>query len=282
MSTRTRVVMGLARRLPQVAPAFWAARLRNPVFVIGFSNSGKSTLMRAIGSLPGVSLYPDEGNSELWFPGLFPWRESRLDVQPIWCDPSRFVAFALERQSAGFLHARAQLGAYQWLSGSRWLLNDSGMLASLAPDLLARFPDARFVHFLRDGYVSAYITARLEWAAILRSPGRYKAQNCPLDFGTVLERMARYWAWTIARVDTVASRLPGRVLELRYEDWCRQPGTAVKQVSEFLRLRLAAHAYPRLDPIEDLEPFVRGETSAREAEILDAAMGAMRAQKGYG
>ena len=66
------------------------------------------------------------------------------------------------------------------------------MLAALAPDIAKDFPDARFVHFIRDGRLAAYITARLEWSRIIRSPGKYIEFYCPLSFSEVLKKMAEY------------------------------------------------------------------------------------------
>lgn len=279
-ASRTRITQGLARRLARGLPSFSAGKLADPVFVVGFNNCGKSRLVKRLAQESGLLVYPDEGNGELWFPGYYPWISSDVPVGPIWSNPDAFLQSVLASRRDGFLQARAQLGAYQWLNGGRRLVHDSGMLAALAPELLERFPDARFVHVVRDGRLSSYLTARLEWSRMLRAPGKYLAQGCPLDFRSVLERMAGYWAWTIGRMDVVGRRLPGKVLELRYEDWWHQPEGAVSQVCEFLEVPLQGAVQPAAR-LEDLSPLLRAEMTREELEMVEGVIGPALAAKGY-
>ena len=273
--------MGLARRIVRAFPAFWANQLKDPIFVVGFNNSGKSTVVRTLRRNTGILVYPDEGNAELWFRGHFPWILSDKRIGPIWSGPDAFIRQVLEARSDDFLEARAQLGAYQWLNGRKRLLNDSGMLAALAPEIMNRFPDAKFVHFLRDGIVSSYLTARIEWTAIMRSPEKYMRHGLPLDFPSVLTHMARYWAWTVERMDQIARARPGQVLELRYEEWCREPARVIRQILSFLGLEDPGAELQDLTPIRDLTPLILSEISREEWDLLAGALGPTLAAKGY-
>lgn len=136
---RERIIEGLARRAARWMPTYWAPHLRNPVFVVGFNNSGKSTVVKRLARSPELCVFPGEGNGELWFPGFFPWLRSEVQIKPIWSDPDRFVDAVLAARHGRFLSARAQLGAYEALNAGRMLVNDSGMLAALAPELLEDF-----------------------------------------------------------------------------------------------------------------------------------------------
>lgn len=281
-SVRERISLGTARRISRLCRGFWARRLKNPVFLLGFNNSGKSTIAAVLGSHTELSIYPGEGNGELWFKGFFPWIRSDQSVGPIWSEPDRFVSEVLKARRDAFLAARAHLGAYSWITGAKRLLNDSGMIAALAPDLLVQFPDAKFLHFLRHGCVSSYITARIEWSAMMRSPAKYLTHGIPLDFKSVLASMGRYWAWTVQRVDRVAQAFPGQLLEIRYEEWCRDPAHVILRVSEFLGLEAGVATRLSLAPLEDLTPFVVDDISDPEWEVLDHALGPTLAVKGYG
>lgn len=280
MTPHRRFAEGAARRLARVAPEFSSKQLRAPVFVVGFNNSGKSTITHLLSSLPDVALYPGEGNAELWFPGMFPWRQSALDIGPIWSDPDRFVAEAMRRHAGSFLRARAALGALRFTTRSTFVLNDSGMLAALAPEVARHLPAARFVHFIRDGREAAYVTARLEWSAMLRAPGRYQQQRIPLDFASVLERMASYWAWTIDRMDSVAAAHPERVMEVRFEDCLRDTDAQVRRIAQFIGIDAARLSW-RPAPREDLGPMIRAEQTEAERELLERILRPALAAKGY-
>ena len=277
---RTRITQGLARRFARWLPNVFAARLTAPVFVVGFNNCGKSTAVRQLGRRGDLLVYPDEGNGELWFPGFFPWIDSNLPIGPIWSDQDTFLAAAARARQDNFLHARAQMGAYQLLNQRPMIVNDSGMLAAIAPDILTRFPDARFVHFVRDGRASSYITARLEWSRIIRSPQKYLECGCPIEFSGVLARTASYWAWTMRRMRRVQAKVPDRVLELRYEDWWQKPESAVQQIEFFLelpRLPSANEDHPR----QDLTPLIMTEMTAEELNIVETAAGDALDDMGY-
>lgn len=271
--------LGLARRIWRLAPARFGGLLNQPVFVVGFNNSGKSTAVDLIRRFDDVRVYPGEGNSELWFGRHYPWIGSSVSVPPIWFSPETFIQSSKAACGSSFHHARSRLGAYQWLVGGAALVNDSGMLAALAPDILDDFPDAKMIHFVRDGRLASYITARLEWARMIRSPARYVESGCSLCFNDVLRKMAEYWVWTMARMDEVAVSVPGSVLELRYEDWWPDPAPMVKKVGEFIDLPVPERGV--YSSKMDLTQHLLGEIRPDELAILDDVAGSMLAAKGY-
>lgn len=279
--TAERLGMGLARRMARWAPSLTTGRLNDPVFVVGFNNCGKSTAVRVLAEHPELLVYPGEGNGELWFPGYFPWLRSDVPIGPIWTDPQGFVDHVVSRRTDGFRRARAQLGAYQWLMRRPRILNDSGMLAALLPEVIDRFPEARVVHVVRHGALSSYLTARIEWTAIMRAPRKYLEFGCPIEFPSVLERMARYWAWTVERVDAVAASLRGRFLEVRYEDWCRDPEAYIERLAGFVGLEGWSPGAADLPRFEDLSEVILDEISDDERRILAEALGPTLAAKGY-
>ncbi|MGM0767444.1 MAG: sulfotransferase [Pseudomonadota bacterium] len=279
-NSQNQFALTLARRASRFYPRFFAQKLCEPVFIVGFNNSGKSSAVRALGHLTDLNVYPGEGNAELWFRGHFPWISSSAPVAPIWVAPDEFIRSVKDTNGQTFERARSQLGAYQWLTGGRNLLNDSGMLAALAPDIAQTFPDGKFIHFIRDGRLASYITARLEWSKIIRSPGKYIEFNCPIRFRDVLRKMAQYWVWTIQRMDLLAETLPGSVLELRYEDWWQNPEPMVNAVGDFLQLSPAPPS-ELPEAKGDLTRHLLSEMSEDERLILDEVLLPTLLQKGY-
>lgn len=280
MLPRKRFALGAARQCSNIFPRYFKKRLNKPAFVVGFNNSGKSSAVTLIKHVKELEVYPEEGNGELWFRGHFPWINSSASVQPIWAAPNEFIRSVKELNGHAFTSARAQLGAYQWLVGGKTLVNDSGMLAALAPDISLTFPDARFIHFIRDGRLASYITARLEWSRIIRSPAKYIEFNCPIQFRDVLRKMAQYWVWTMQRMDLLAETMPGSVLELRYEDWWQHPAPMLREAAEFLGL--SPPDYSVLPgPKEDLTRHLLQEISEDEHQILDEVLRPTLLKKGY-
>jgi hypothetical protein len=274
------LALSLARRARFLSQDYFRGKLKNPVFVVGFNNSGKSSAVGGLRQIDGLCIYPGEGNSELWFRGHFPWIDSSVAVAPIWVAPDEFIQSVKDACDNSFRLSRAQLGAYQWLVGGNSLLNDSGMLAALAPDIITEFPDAKFVHFVRDGRLASYITARLEWSRIIRSPGKYIEYDCPLRFSDVLRKMAEYWAWTMRRMDEVSSAMPGAVLELRYEDWWSDPEPMIDSVARFIGVSSPGIG-KKYAPKTDLTHHLLSEMPADELAMLQDIVGPAMRDKGY-
>lgn len=276
-----RLAEKICRRLARNFPAFFAERLRQPVLVVGFNNSAKSTMMRALQQYDEIGLYPDEGNSELWFPGFFPWLASTVEVAPVWYNPECFVEAVVQSRDDRFLQARAYMGAYQWLMGYEYLVNDSGMLAAILPDIAPVFPDARYIHIRRDGRVVSYLAARKEWSQMMRSPAKYKAAKCEFDFQSVLRRVAKYWAFTMSQVDEVAAANPGAVYTVCYESWCLEPDKTVRDIADFLACDGNQLALQWGQPIENMNELVLAEYSTQDKTTVIDAIGPVLAAKGH-
>lgn len=269
----------IARKTWRFAPGYFRNKLTDPVFVVGFNNSGKSSAINLVKNIDGLCVYPGEGNAELWFRGHFPWIDSHAPVAPVWVAPDEFIRSVKDARGNSFKASRAQLGAYQWFVGGNNLLNDSGMLAALAPDIIKEFPDGKFIHFVRDGRLASYITARLEWSRIIRSPAKYIEYDCPLRFSEVLRKMAEYWVWTMKRMDEVTSALPGSVLELRYEDWWSDPALMVDSVARFIGA--SAPSDTAIPPKKDLTQHLLSEIPDDELLMLREVLGPVMQEKGY-
>lgn len=97
------------------------------------------------------------------------------------------------------------------------------------------FPDARYIHLVRDGRAAVYSLSRVRWW------GDWQARNLTPELrasgADPLLVAARGWAETVARVREGLAGVPaGRVLTLRYEDLLADPGGVVGNALDFLGL----------------------------------------------
>ncbi len=271
----------LCRRLVKYFPEYFAARLRKPVLVFGFNNSAKSTIMQELLRNSEVNLYPDEGNYEFWFPGFFPWLQSHRNVPPIWYAPEEFVKAVVHSREEGFRVARSYLGAYQWLTGGEYMLNDSGMLAAILPDIASVFPDARYIRIQRDGRVVSYLLARQEWSLMMRNPAKYKSLNIEMDFQNVLRKVAKYWAYTVSRGDEVKELKRESFLEVHYETWCQNPDKVIQEISVFLGFSVNISGSGMNPSIGNMNAQILAEFTEEDMATVIDAIGPTLVAKGY-
>jgi hypothetical protein len=272
-----------SRLLAQIAPATSARAVRSPVFIVGFNKSGKTLLKNILAKHPDVTGYPGEANA-LWHPGYYPWYKSDLKIPPMWLDPSTYVKNSLERWSPRHRIAiQAGLGAYQRLSGKRVLLVDSAMITFMVPELLELFPDARFIHFYRDGRVCSYLTAQMEHAKILDKNVAYRKGGYYFEtFDELLPKIASYWAETIVEMDRTMARLSdsgaGTFMELSYEEFCAEPDGSLKRIFEFLDIQTVQFS---TDHIVNSNSMLLKEIPTGARKLLRREIGASLGKKGY-
>ena len=128
---------------------------------------------------------------------------------------------------------RAYYRAYANRHGKRRWGDKTPMHVEHMPVIAAAFPEARFVHIIRDG---RGVLASLRWLPF--APG---------DGG--VEAIAGYWRDVIACAREAAPRLP-HYREVRYEQLVREPEAVLRGVCEFLELdfdprMLDAHEHAR-------------------------------------
>ncbi|MCC5859841.1 MAG: sulfotransferase [Ectothiorhodospiraceae bacterium] len=213
------------------------AMLKSPVFVVGFNKSGKSLITSYIANCSGVSVFPGEGNDVLWFKGLYPRHVRPSHVKPLWLDPDSFVREAIDSDPDRFFKAKSILSIYQLLRAPTGILvNDSGMLAAVLPEIIEYFPGAKFVHVVRDGRVVSYVAAR----KIMQdgSSNELIRKKCSRhEFESVFQAQAKYWCWILDRVESVRCKNPDSFLTVRYEDFCKDPQRVFLSVREFVGIK---------------------------------------------
>lgn len=139
------------------------------------------------------------------------------------------------RLRARFAEIRSGMSARVMLS--KRTANNRRILA-----LAAAFPEARFIHMIRDGREVAESLTRVEWWSGHRLwwDGRTAAQ---LEASGIprLAVAARNWALEMTEIQRGLERVPAnRVLTVRYEDLLADPQAQFENVLNFLGLHMHA------------------------------------------
>jgi len=263
----------------------------SPVIVLGVSRSG-TTLLKAMLDAHSQLAIPSESYflTQLWDRhGAQPERDAfvedlaRLERVREWgVDPEDVRASLPERPT----FAEAIQSIYQLYAESKGKprFGDKTPLYMQRLDVLERaFPDARYVHIVRDGRDAA-----LSMLAMTRKPRFNLSRPRGVgDFACAWQREVR------------AARSFGRrrkYLELRYEDLVEQPESRLREVCAFLGLEyepgmLEYHRredpslyadHPRLaqPPVRDARSW-RKEMRPADAALFEAIAGELLTELGY-
>jgi len=266
-----------------------------PFFVVGAARSGTTLMRFMLDSHPRLAV-PDES---LFIVTLWaPWHRLRHRPEAAleailanrrfrsWrLDPDIVRAEVAAKDPTDFVGVvRAVFGAYARFHGKvRWgdkTLHYAHHLATVA----RLFPDARFIHMIRDGRDVAAALASYSWAP-----------NAVCG--------AYYWRKPLRRTWRVGHRLgPNRYLEVRLEDLVADPKGTLTRVCDFLGERFdpAMLDYPNLVQTRDpgqlfrryehrhllLPPTPglrdwRAGLSARQQRLVEAACEPWLARLGY-
>ena len=154
------------------------------------------------------------------------------------------------------------------------------------------FPRALFVHVVRDGRAVASSLVRQRWVD--------PASGEPVEWCRDLASAARYWASVVTSVRVQAATVPGRYLEVRYEDLVTEPRRTMEALLAFLGERWSDEVLRHersgvaLSPLESSTAAVsrpieagaagawRGRLSAEERAEVHRAAGPALEAFGYG
>lgn len=258
---------------------------KNPVFLVGCARSGTSILKTVIASHEDMVAFPGEAN-HLWHPTGYPWIESDYSKPPLWADPQKFTRLSLADWDPNQARRiQREFAAFQRLRGKRVFLNKSAMIAFMLRDVRKHFPEARFIHIIRDGRSVALSYARMEREKMEASPDAYRTHGHWFAFDDLLDHMAMIWQLHLEEIDRVVEeqcwRDQGIYFECTYEDFCRRPRVLAEQVSDFLGLDPARLRFRDEAGIRDMNYKLSRELSAERIEALTEVMLGELNRKGY-
>ncbi|NJN54894.1 MAG: sulfotransferase [Anaerolineae bacterium] len=284
LPNRTAVI--LSTSLARVAPAFCRRQLHNPVFFVGCGRSGTTILSQTLARHPDLAVYPGEAN-ELWHPHLYPWTQATLESPPIWADPIQFtqVSVSQPKRANYDAHLQAVFGAYQFLHGGRVFLNKSVMVTFMMPHLLTLFPEAKFIHLVRDGRAVALSYAQKEQEKIQQAATIYQQKGYAPGFDQLLETFAHHWqdhVTEIERQKTALNLTKDRLLELSYENLCAHFIFEMTHLCDFMGVSFAALPLPENVQFRNMNHKVWETLSNVQVELVTQAADTVLQQKGYG
>ncbi|MGH8494923.1 MAG: sulfotransferase [Gammaproteobacteria bacterium] len=231
-----------------------------PVFVVGMNGSGTSMMLDSLGRHPELYALPDETH-------MMPYIISQAHRFGSLEDDGNFTSYGrfaieqmpvLERISGGakpdlppdwLSLPRSVAGVFDGIFGSLAARHGKRRWCEKTPDhvqhiemLSAAFPGARFVHMIRDGREVACSIHRRQH----RQP----------------ELIVYRWKKLVRMGRAAGSKLPGRYLEIRYEDLTQDPRQQMRSICEFLQLEFADEVlHSRLPQNPQRKRLEKGEVS---------------------
>jgi hypothetical protein len=178
---------------------------------------------------------------------------------------------------------RSIIGAHlRWTARPRFLSKQTANNRRVA--LLERmFPDARYVHVIRDGRAVANSTLGVGWWKTMhlwwlgRSVREWEA-----DGGVPVVLAAMNWEQTVREIRRHAAELGERYLEVRYEDLLADTPAVIRRVAGHCGLEFAA-GYARYLPRElpDMNRKWRERLTAGDIAAMEEAIGPYLRELGY-
>jgi hypothetical protein len=210
--------------------------MRPPVFIVGCPRSGTSFLYHLLLSAGGFARFHTQMNVfDVLEPifGDLSVEENRRRMMREWLQSKAFKVSGLDaqdieakvmagcRNGSDFIRivmeevARAQ-GVDRWIDSTP--TNVPHMLR-----ISRDFPDAQFIHIIRDARDVALSLDKRHWSRPL-----------PWDRDRSLLAAGIYWEWIVRRARRNGATLGPRCIEVHYEELVEQPQRALARIGKFL------------------------------------------------
>jgi len=226
----------------------------NPFFIVGSGRCGTTLLRRILQASPEVHIPPEmsmlhsviplfrRNRSESWgwlvrlvlaafdYDPFF-WHFRIESLRPL---VDKLTGLPEDRRSLAIIIDQVVRyhGEQTGQTFERWGDKTPGHFYRMR-ELLAIFPDARFIHMVRDGVDVA---------------ASYARSSLPHD----LDSAAKRWVASLRAVRHFAKRHASQCLEVRYENLVADPEGAVADVCRFLNVGFDATMIERLDHIGEM------------------------------
>lgn len=247
-------------------------RLKRPIFMIGCPRSGTTIAVRLFALHPDVANFSEA--PEIWDPHHY----MDYEADHYW------TAAAVRPEDAARLHARFEYHR-RW-HGKLRFLNKYPRSSVRLDYIRAVFPDAVFIHVVRDGRA----VAASMLAFIRRSPRR---QHGPMPFchppnwrGLVredkLEQVALQWREIVQHIRSKRVELGAAYHEFRYEELCENPRQVLEAAYRFAGLPVDEDVLGRLPARLDSTNYKwKTELNPEQIEKLLRIEGPLLAELGY-
>lgn len=285
--SRTRWIKRNAiQALARIVPPAWLGALDRPCFIIGCPRSGSSLFDQLLGSHPQIAAYPSEA-IDLWHPQAYPWHLAcrRHRVPPIWADARGFTDFSLaHRTPRQDEWIKRSFALCRSLSGRTRFVQKCTLTGLMLPYVVKLFPDAVFIHLIRDGRATALSWTRRQGAHIRAHPEIYQRVGWLVTDAELLRHCAAAWRDIVEAIDRSVPELSldaGRFLELTYEDLCANPDQCLQATAQFIGVDPIGFDSELRQAIQSQNFKVSDELAAADRRDLEQIMGSTLRRKGY-
>lgn len=211
--------------------------MRPPVFIVGCPRSGTSFLYHLLLSAGGFARFHTQMNVFDVLEPIFGDLSSPTNKKMMMQEWLRSKAFAVSGLEANEIEARVMAecgngsdfmrivmeGVARKQGVDRWI--DS--TPTNVPHMLRighDFPDAQFIHIIRDARDVALSLDKRHWSRPL-----------PWDKERSLLAAGLYWEWIVRKGRKYGSLLGARYTEVRYEELVERPQLTLKNIGDFLQ-----------------------------------------------
>lgn len=222
--------------------------IKEPAFIVGSARSGTTILGRLLEQHPKIAYLNEPGRIWHYEPRTGIWsRHARRRGGRL-----RFGAGDIPPKKAARI--KRAFAVEQWLQNGEILVEKLPVNSYRIPMLLDLFPDARFIHMLRDGIEVAYsiaecFTNRIWWRGIkwelLAETARDQGDEELLQYCTnPVHKGLLEWRLATQSVRRAFDELPAdRCLDVRYEQLVEVPLHVCAQLERFLGVELASEMH---------------------------------------
>ncbi|MEX0923270.1 MAG: sulfotransferase [Rhodovibrionaceae bacterium] len=211
---------------------------RDPFFVMGFLKSGTTWLQLLLDAHPEIAC---KGEAHFWDSFFEDLMKSvqHFNRRKKWLAETTFQGLepfpGIAREDVGAIMrlvvARVLTRAARGKAAKLYGEKTPNTIHYIEPALTI-FPEARFLHIVRDGRDAAVSC----WFHYRRVKAEQVQQRWSGSFAAFLETSAQQWAQETAKGRAAAARWPGRVIELRYEDLLAEPEQTLGRLTAFLEV----------------------------------------------
>lgn len=250
-------------------------RLDRPIFIVGCSRSGTTLLLDMLGEHDDIATWSEAAQvfePRYFNPEIDHLKEAR-DVGPF------------DRRRLRFL-----FGIFQRLRGRTRFLNKHPQNSLRIGFIKEIFPGAKFVHLIRDGRAvirSNWRQTRSERHRRANPFGYFPRPPRWREYGDLplARQFAHQWVDILGYVRACAAALPSPddYIEVRYEDFCRQPYDVLARLDRFLGLHPGRRRHDRIPQKLDFDNGQWGPAfDEDDKHAVMTIAGELLAQLGYG
>lgn len=211
--------------------------MRPPVFIVGCPRSGTSFLYHLLLSAGGFARFHTQMNVFDVLEPIFGDLSSTANKKKMMQEWLRSKAFAVSGLVANEIEARIMAECSNGSDFIRIVMEDVARKQGVdrwidstptnIPHMfrISRdFPDARFIHIIRDARDVALSLDKRQWSRPL-----------PWDKKRSLLAAGLYWEWIVRKGRKYGTMLGPRYMEVRYEELVERPESPLKKIGAFLQ-----------------------------------------------